>query len=468
MGTTVNHDRGETGGALHDLDGIAPRALAPEPGVRIEGSRVVLHVGLDLPEVAHYLEQRDDRERAAATATLLEIGVAVMERVVVARDVDFVRRRFDAFASDLDRQMHRLDGWVRDSVERTFAVDGRPSAAAALLDRFRDLHSGVQDLVTQTRRELDGRHSNLERFVADFEHRVASRFNPADRSSYLGQMVTQLETLLDPERGVLPRMLDDRLSFDRESSPFRRFVTDVLRELGELRTSTEAYRTALLGTQKLEEERAAGTRKGLAFEDDVEQELGYLASACGFELERVSVKAESGRSKKGDFALTYGNGAFRVVVETKDEHMTSLPAYKRILDEAMAARGAQYAVLVAREAAQLQPQVGGWQEYEGNKVITSRDALRIALRWAQVRAGLARRDANEVDPAALRTATEKARAMMARMVEIKKQATAIEGARSVIVKLADSICEGVNSALDEMLAVVKRSEQASPAASIPQ
>jgi hypothetical protein len=57
--------------------------------------------------------------------------------------------------------------------------------------------------------------------------------------------------------------------------------------------------------------------------------------------------------------------------------------------------------------------------------------------------------------------------MVARMVEIKKQATAIEGARSAIVKLADSICEGVNSALDEMLVIVKRSELASPAASTP-
>ncbi len=384
------------------------------------GSVTLCDVTISSPELLERLElEKGDNERIKKVCDFLLLGFEVLKRSQVSSDVDFIERRFEKMSAGFERV-------VEDQLRSTFDPQHEMGHLARLLMK-----------------------------VAEFERKVSELFNPEDRTSYLGRMNERMGEVFDPERGTLPVLLDSRLSFERSDSPFQRFREEVKDQLGSLRKEIEGYKTALLGEVKLVEERERGTKKGFTFEDEVEQALGLIAKTLGDEVERCSLAADGTGSKKGDFVVTFSDTRGRLVIDTKDEEMTSLPKWKETLEAALVTRKAGYALLLARDPAQLQAQVGCFQEYEGRKLITALPSLEIAIKWARLRTRALHESGGGLDVSELLEDLEQIQSSLDAVVEMRKHLTAIGTSRDRIETQIKKLEDGIKIALGKARDCVK-------------
>lgn len=413
-------------------------------------------------DLFNLLKDRPEEERGNLLREIIDIGTLVYQRVQASSEIDFVKRHFDSFAAQLETKILNLETAFQTAVISSLSLEEDGSAAKKLLVRFNELHEGVKSAVMQARKELqedqtrlkedigkafqeDGRLGQLLKQISEFERKVAERLNPNDKTSFFGQILEELKGYFEPGSGKVSSLLDSRLSFDNPESPFYQFSQGVREDISKLRGEIEAYRTALLGEEKLRAEKERGTKKGFDFEDELEAALHELAHPFGDEVERVSEAR-----KPGDFIYIL-KGGWRVAIDAKDESMTSLPKYKRILDEAMDIWGANYGIILAKDPSQLQPQVGEWNEYDGNKLITCLPYLRVSLNWVRLRQVMAVEIREGVDIEGITQETEKVKAALRSLKEVRKQLTTIQTARDSIITHIDRLEMGVLGGIEEIL-----------------
>jgi hypothetical protein len=202
---------------------------------------------------------------------------------------------------------------------------------------------------------------------------------------------------------------------------------------------------------ELAEAEAAGTRKGLSFEDRVHDAIESIAGARGdLALHTGSAQAEGG-GKKGDTLVEIGacegTARGRVVFEAKDNQMTKNKAWSE-LNAAMTARAASFGVLVVAGEDNVPAGREALTEYEGNKLIVAvdredpeRTILEAAYGIARARALAARQDELALDAPAMKEAIEEARRGLE---SLKTARQALTGVR----KNADSI-ESALAAMEE-------------------
>jgi hypothetical protein len=430
----------------------------------------VRNISVKNADLVNLLKARSEEDKETLLKEIIEIGTIVYRRVQVSSEVDFVKRHFDTFAGQLETKIQNLETVFQNAVISSLSLDEDGSAAKKLLARFGELHEGVRLAIIQARRELqedqtklkddigkafqeDGRLGQLLKQISDFERKVAERFNPNDKTSFLGHMLEELREYFDPKSGKVSTLLDSRLSFDNPESPFAQFAKGVHEDVSNLRTEIEAYRTALLGEERLQTEKEKGTQKGFEFEDELELALQELAKPFEDEVERISTEREPSRAMVGDFIYTFKDG-WRVVIDAKDENMTSLQKYKGILDKAIEERNAKYGIILSRGVDQLQKQVGEWSEYEGNKLITAFPYLNIALKWIRLRQGLQAQLQEGIDIQGISMEAEKIIASLKNLTEVKKNIGAIETAKDkileYIVKVKGSVEEGIDGILSRL------------------
>ncbi|MCI0340047.1 MAG: DUF2130 domain-containing protein [Planctomycetales bacterium] len=393
--------------------------------------------------------QRGPGEAVEAARRALGVGAAVLQRVAARGDADYLRARAAEVILKVEGDIQALRRDLEGRVREVLGPDAPGSAAQAILGRFGEVQKAIQDELSRARQELDKRREVLQRDVEGLfsaDGRLGRILK--DMAEFGGRVQAEFEKAFGAT-GRLPSLLDERLAFDRETSPFTRFREGVRKEIAGLREEIAGYRAALVKEAEVQEAEAAGTRKGFTFEDELEERLGGIARPFGDEVERVSALAEPGGEKKGDFVYALAGGGARVVIEAKDEPMESLPAWKKLLDSARALRNASYAILVTRESAQLQAQVGAFAEYEEDKLFTSADLLEVAVKWARIRARLAARaTAPGVDAAAVEVELERARSALKALIEAKKGCGAIETGVTAIRGHLDDAQKRVGEALD--------------------
>ncbi len=430
-----------------------PEVARGEVRVDPDGRRaVVTDLEVTDTDAVRYLadaSQRGPGEAVEAARRALEVGAAVLQRVAARGDADYLRARAAEVILKVEGDIQELRRDLEKKVREVLGPEAPGSAAHAILSRFGEVQKAIQDELARARQELDKRREVLQRDVETLfsaDGRLGRILR--DMADFGGRVQTEFEKAFG-ETGRLPSLLDERLAFDREESPFTKFREGVRREIAGLREEIAGYRAALVKEVEVQEAEAAGTRKGFTFEDDLEERLGEIARPFGDEVERVSAKAEPGREKKGDFVYALADGGGRVVIEAKDEPMESLPAWKKLLDVALVARSASYGILVTREPGQLQVQVGTFAEYEENKLLTSADLLEVAVKWARVRTRFAARATTPgVDAAAVEVQLAKAESELKSLIEAKKGCGAIETAVGAIRARLDDAQKRVGEALD--------------------
>jgi hypothetical protein len=384
-------------------------------------------------EVADPRAARLVRERAAAgrptvetVRKAIEIGSRVLDSEETAANVDYVRRELEAGLGELDR---RLGGTLEEGAEAMT----QQIAAAFGAERNDSVQAQIREIVTAESRQ--------------HREELLRRLGSEDAANPLVAMQVRIgKKLVETEERHRQEVERLRESHTTQSRAMQTQVSELKEHLARL-LDKQGH------DLELAEAEAAGTRKGLSFEERVHAAIDSIAGARGdLAVHTGSAQAEGG-GKKGDTLVEIGacegTARGRVVFEAKDNQMTKNKAWSE-LNAAMTARAASFGVLVVAGEANVPAGREALTEYEGNKLIVAVDrdepgglALGVAYRLAVARVAMTRDRDLTVDAAAVRDAAAEA-------VSTLKQAQAIRSALTGVKTQSDRARDGLDAMVDAL------------------
>ena len=403
-----------------------PLDQAPRQGdgvVRALGDRLVIErLTVDDRRAAGVVRERAEAGQAPAQTVrdAIEIGARVLEREGAAAEVDYVRAEFERHASELRDRLARAleagDEALAERISRSF--DG---------SRDGSVQKEISELL---RRALDEQRMALMR-----------QFSAEDGANPLADF-----------KGAIVRAFRDlggRQQAGEEA--LRSRVEALTREVVELRKDTEAERLVA-------EAEEAGTRKGLTFEDRVHAAIERMAASRGDCAVHTGGEQAEGGGRKGDTLVELdaaeGPATGRILFEAKDKKLSKNQAWAE-LNEGMAARAADYAVLVVAGEERVPAGREALHEYEGNKLIVAVDrdqpdglALETAYRLAAARTRLAREGDLRVDAVAVRDSAAEALSTLKQAQAIRSALTGIKTSSDKARGNLDAMVEAVRAKLE--------------------
>jgi hypothetical protein len=414
-----------------------------QPHVRVIGDRVAIDGLVVEDECAVRLvrarEEHGD-DPAGTVRDAVEIGARVLDREQAGANAEFVKAEFEKAALELNSQFtdraRQVAEYFNERVQEVFGPENghlhreleklfSDGSTASVQNRVREL---VQETLARSREDL------------------MKQFSSADGSNPLAEF----------KAGIIRTLT---AAEERQHETQQR----TLRQMAELEKQVQALR---LEKEKLEEvgaERERGTAKGRTFEEAVAEAVDAIALAQGDVAEAVGDITEAG-GKVGDVVVaidaTAGPARGRIVIEAKDRRLSGPKALGE-LDQAMAERSADYAMLVVPTEEEVPAKMQALREYNGDKLVVALDpdvgslALEVGYRLARARVLMKRSDADGIDACAVHDAAERALAALAEERRVKQQLTA---AKTNIDKAYDGV-EGmtgrVRGLLEEIDALVR-------------
>jgi Uncharacterized protein conserved in bacteria (DUF2130) len=420
--------------------------------VRAIGDRLVIEeMVIEDERAARVVRERANGglEPATSVRDAIEIGVRVLEREGTAGEVDYVKHEFERTAGEVREQFttqaRGLTETVQAELERVFADDGGAMSKA------------------------------LEAHADELAEQLTRHFGKGSSEAVQHQVKAMVEATMGESREALIR----HLSSDEGSNPLADFKAGINRTLTEaVRALTDEEKTTrerldalgvemarlteqAEGRRQIAEVEAAGTRKGLAFEELVLAAIEAIAAARGDAVTHSGPEQAEGGGRKGDILVELGaadgSPCGRVVFEVKDKRLSKNQAWAE-LNEGMASRAAAFAVLVVADEDRVPAGREQLAEYEGNKMIVAVDrddpgglALEVAYRLAAARTLMARDAELEVDAVAVRDSAAEAVTML-------KQAQAIRSTLTGIKTSADKARGGLDAMVEDVRAKLERIE----------
>jgi hypothetical protein len=379
----------------------------------------------------------------------VEIGARVLDREQAGANAEFVKAEFEKAAVDLNSQFtdraRQVAEYFNERVQEVFGPENghlsreleklfSDGSTASVQNRVREL---VQDAMARSREDL------------------MKQFSTADGSN----------PLADFKAGTI-RVLKAAEERQHETQQ------QMLRQMAELEKQLQGLRLEKESLERLEEERERGTAKGRTFEELVAETVDAIAVAQGDVAEAVGDQKEA-TGKVGDVVVGIdacnGPPRGRIVIEAKDRRLSGPKALSE-LDDAMAERSADFAVLVVPTEDEVPAKMQPLREYNGDKLVVVLDpdegplALELGYRLARARVLMKRSDADGIDAGAVGDAAERALAALAEERKVKQQLT---GAKSSIDKAydhVDAMTSRVRSLLQEIDVLVRSADEERAAA----
>jgi hypothetical protein len=366
------------------------------------------------------------QEAARTVADAIEIGARVLDREDVAAEVDYVRAEFERHAGELRERLTS------------------------------SLETGDERLAERISHNFDGsRDSSVQKEIADLVRRALEE----QRVALLKQFSAEdgANPLTDFKGAIVRAFRDLGTRQQAGEEALRKRLEALTREVVELRKDEEA-------DQLVAEAEAAGTRKGLSFEDRVHEAVDRIARSRGDCATHTGGEQAEGGGRKGDTLVELeaaeGPSAGRIVFEAKDKKLSKNQAWTE-LNEGMAGRAAGFAVLVVAGEDRVPAGREPLQEYEGNKLIVAVDrdepgglALEAAYRLAAARLKLARDGDLHVDPAAVRDASAEAISTLNQAQAIRSALTGIKTSSDKARANLDAMVEAVRARLERIESLI--------------
>jgi hypothetical protein len=408
------------------------------PHVRTVGDRLAID-GLVIDDectvrlVREREQSREDPVRTVQDA--IEIGARVLDREQAAANAEFVKTEFERASREVQTEFAEKARTIAEYFERQFEEVFGPDSgqlARELERRFGDGSAlSVQNRVREAVAETLAR--SREELVRQFS--AADDRNPlADFKTAAVHSINQAAARSDATQRAL------------------------LQKLGEVQRELQALRDEKEKIEEVEAERERGTAKGRSFEEHVAEAVDAIALAQGDVAEAVGDWKEA-TGKTGDVVVsidaTAGPPRGRIVVEAKDRRLSS-PRALGELDEAMAERSADFAVLVVPTAEEVPARLEPLREYNGDKLVVALDPdsgmlpLELGYRLARARVLMKRADGDGIDAGAVRDTVERALAALSEERKIKQQLT---GAKTGIDK-AYGLVEAMGARVRGLLAEI--------------
>ena len=423
-----------------------------QPHVRVIGDRVAID-GLVVDDectvrlVSTREEHGDDPVKTVRDA--LEIGARVLDREQAGANAEFVKAEFEKAAVDLNSQVtdraRQVAEYFNERVEEVFGPENghlhreleklfSDGSTASVQNRVREL---VQETLARSREDL------------------MKQFSSADGANPLAEF----------KAGIIRTLT---AAEERQHETQQR----TLRQMAELEKQLQALRLEKEKLEEVEAERERGTAKGRTFEEAVAEAVDGIAVAQGDVAEAVGDITEAG-GKVGDVVVAIdacnGPARGRIVIEAKDRRLSGPKALSE-MDQAMAERSADFAVLVVPTEAEVPAKMQPLREYNGDKLILALDpeggalALELGYRLARARVLMKRSDADGIDAGSVHDAAERALAALAEERKVKQQLTAAKTNLDKAYDGVDGMTARVRGLLEEIDALVRPAGDVEPVA----
>ena len=418
-----------------------------QPHVRVVGDVVAVD-GLVIDDecavrVVREREQNGD-DPAKTVRDAVEIGARVLDREQAGANAEFVKVEFEKASRQVQQEFTEQARTIAQFFETQFAAvfgeqDGQ--LAKELERRFGDgsaasVQNRVREAVNETLAK--SREDLVRQFSASDER------NPlADFKASAVQQIHQAAARSDATQRAL------------------------LEKMAELEKQMQALRLEKAKLEEVEAERERGTAKGRSFEEAVAAAVDEIALAQGDVAEAVGdVKEATGKVGDVVVAIDACNGPARgrIVIEAKDSRLSS-PKALRELDQAMAERSADFAVLVVPTEEEFPAKMEPLREYNGDKLVVALDsdagalALEVGYRLARARVLMKRSDADGVEAGAVRDAAERALAALSEERKVKQQLTGAKTSIDKAYEHVDAMTARVRVLLEEIDALVRPADE---------
>jgi hypothetical protein len=394
------------------------------PGDRVAVDGLVV----DDATAARLVRERQERDEdaPALVADAIEIGARVLDREQAGANTEAVKAEMERATQDLHQRFEEsaraATETLGERLDAVFAPEGRLEKELERL--FSD---GSSESVQQSVKEL----------LAQSRLDLQRQFSADDERNPLG----------DFKRGTLAMLREALQRTDATQRALLEGQATLQREVQRLHAESEKQ-------LELAEAEDAGTRKGRTYEEAVFEAIDQLAHAQGDTAEAVGdVKEATG--KVGDVVVGIdgcaGPARGRIVFEAKHSQL-SRPKALAELDDALAERNADFAVLVVPGEDKVPARMTPLREYSGDKVIVTYDpqdgsglALRVAYSLARARVLMARRDGAGLDAAAVGDVRKN-------KLQLTGATTGIEKAGDLLDAMAETV-RGHLAQVDGLLAV---------------
>jgi len=375
----------------------------------------------------------------------IEIGARVIGREQTAADTEFVKAEFERQARELeDRFTLRAQTVGSDLTQR---IDVAFGAEAGVVPKLLEKHfgAGSSDAVQHQVKAL------VDDLLRTHREALAKQFSATDASNPLGQF----------QQSALG-------AIKQASSHQQQHLIAMNETIVALKAEVAALKADQDKVEAVAEEAEKGTAKGRTYEEQVSDALAALAGPRSDVVTAVGDRSDAGRSKKGDVVIDIGMcdgpARGRIAFEAKDRRL-SQPEAIRELDGALAARNADFAVLVVPSEGELPAGMRALSEYHGDKMVVTWSAdegsaltLEVAYMLARARVLLAREDASErLDAGAIGQQAEKALQALKDVRKIRSNLTAATTGIKSAGDVLDGLEKAVRGHLDEIRGLLSAS-----------
>jgi hypothetical protein len=428
----------------------------PLPGGRVElrgGAVVIEDLLVEDRTLVQLVERRLEREIAAleTVTDALEIGARVLDREATGAEVEAIRHELERASAEAEHAFSERARLIAEGLEQQFE---------RFLGEDGGAMSKVLDAHTEELAELVARHFGGDRNTA-VQHQVKELVTNSLRDSR-----QELLRQFSAEDGHNP-LADFKAAVVREVKRSGESHDKLIEKIAQLEGEVKRLRDAREAEEAVAAERERGTSKGRAFEQQAFDLLEELAAARGDVAHHVGDERSASGGKQGDIVIevdaTSGPAKGRIAIDAKDEKLSKNRAWQ-VLNEALAQRDAEFAILVVAADEKVPSGRQQLQEYEGNKMIVTLDketldprGLELAYRYARCRSLMFAERELALDAAGVRDAADEALSALKDAQRIRSSLTGANNSVKAAHEALDLMVSRVEAALKRVETLVSSS-----------
>ena len=437
-------------------------------------NRVIINnLDLDNRELFNLLyEISNDDARVSELKDIIDIGAFVKGKVQTVVDTDYIDKKVSEMVNDFSNGLDDVKADLIGTVEENFD----PSRANSYTDKINkfflqkknefseDVEGSMLDIEKERNKlskkidssfDPDNRTSYISRlmeFVSDFQKNISDEFDLEIEGSITNKLKELINETLSKD-GKLISAIDNKFSFDNPDSTLVLLQNNLFQKIDQLREEVITTKSAAETEKGISEKT---TIKGYDFENMLFENLEKFAKDNGDIVEDISL--ESGLIKgvkKGDFLYHVTRLNKSIAIEAKSRKMVTVKSLLETLDSTKENRKADYVIYISETEAQLNRQVGIFQEYLPDKIVTHFQLWAVALKVAISRLMVEHSEVEGIDRIAVENELNNIKNSLNSIRTIKAASTSIINESNRIKVQADQLKLDISSSIENLNEMIK-------------
>jgi hypothetical protein len=427
------------------------------------------YLELHNPELyATLIKIEKPEEQIIELKKVIDIGTFVKSKVEMVMDTDYVDLQIKKMTENflngvevskdeiLSLVQYNFDPSKTDSYTNQinqFFLQNKNSFVQSVQQSLSELNKSKELLTKSLNDSLnpDLKSSHMSKVIgafSDFESNIVQLFDLTKQNSITSQFKTLLENNLGAN-GQFLKLVEKKLSFDNPDSTISQLQKNIQADLSLIRQEIASIKTSAETSKAIIDKTP---QKGFEFEEQLLLQLESFASVNGDIVEDLSKTSGSTlKSKKGDFNYTVSSLKKVIAFEAKNRDAIATPA---TLIKEMAAtktnRNADYVIYITASENQLHKQIGQWQEYDNDKLVTHLGLWQVALKVAIARMKMESVEIENIDRTAFEQEIQTISTALKNMKIIKSASTNIINEANKISSQAEEIKNQITNSLTNL------------------